>query len=254
MTIPLLTPESVKEGSTSQQQEQRARMRDMAIEEERLIKSINDLQAFEKEEEARVRESVASFRNTAQADMMETELFLAKKRKEIEPLEARRAEAMKPIEEIRAEAEERNQKSQEREDAVAGREKAADERNEQYVEDLENLDDRKQLLDEREEILAEREMRVKEEEEKSKESLKGVNLRWAELHELIAVTDANMKQRESLVSAGEQANNIRAKELETRHVELLQRSRQLTDQYETLGRARTEFERMQENNHDTSKD
>lgn len=251
MSIPLLTSESVKQGSQIQEQEQRARMRDMSAEEERLIKSINELKIAEQEEKDRVKEDVAEFRNKAHIEVVEIDNVIVGKKREVEALEVRREEAMKPIEEVRKEADERNAKSKEREEAAALLEKELNDRDEVSLNEIEKFEDRKQLQNEREENLDKREEKVKAEEAISKESLAGVNKRWAEFHEVVAVKEKEFDTREAAVNAGEQANLAKAEELEKVSNEQSHQHRQIADKYETLGRARAEFERMQQN-HDPS--
>ncbi len=243
MTIPLLTPESLKEGSKVQAQEQQARMRSMAHEEERLIRSINDLQRDEREEKERIKEDVARFRNEAHVKILEIDSTIASKKKEVEALEERRAEAMKPIEEVRKEADERNEKSKEREEVVAKREQAAEALADQNLEELEQLNDRRQLQNERDEELDKREEKVKQEEAISKESLAGVNQRWVEFHEAVAKKDKEYEECEARVSAGEQANTIRANELDKVAADQKENERGLQHRYAILEIAEAEFNR-----------
>lgn len=241
MTTTLLTPESVKSDSQSQAREQQARVRDLSIEEERLIKSINDLRRDEVDEKARIREDVATFRNDAQVEVSKLDLVISNKKREVESLEARRAEAMRPIEEIRQEAEALMDQAQKRADDVKEREDKQKEADEAHTEALEKLHDRKQLADEREAALDNRQEMVKQEEQRSKESLEGIAQRWAHFHETVAAKDTELTQREAVVSAGEQANIIKAKELDQKEADYKEKDREIASRYEALERAHIEI-------------
>lgn len=237
MTIPLLTPESVKKDSTSQQREQQARVRDFSVEEERLVKSINQLRQDEIDEKARIDADVAQFRADAKVEVGKLDKQISNKRQEVEALEARRVEAMKPIEVVRKEADDRNAKSKDREDAIAIREATQKLADEAHTEALEKLHDREQLIAEREDELDDREERVRQEEDRSKESLAGVNQRWADFHIAVAAKDKEFIDRETTVSAGEQANIIRSQELDKKEFDYKEKDREIASRYEALERA-----------------
>ncbi len=231
MTIPLLTPETVKNDPTRQEQEQRRRIRDLSTEEDRLVKSINSLRTEEKDETERIEKGMAEFR--AEQKTVRDSLS-----KEVTSLERRREEAMKPIVVVQQEADERNQKSKDREEAVSAREIAQDtaEKNfkEYVVETKEKLHDKEQLLAERSDDLDDRENAVKAEEARSKESASGLADRWVKFHETVKLKDEELTNRESQVSAGERANVIRSQELDKLDIYYKEKDRELTDRQQTF--------------------
>ena len=213
MTIPLLSPETVKNTAAKGEQEARIRVRDLALEEERLVKSINDLRAEETQAKSDLREKVAQARNDAQVEMNEIELAIA-------PLRAERVELMKPIDQLRIETEEHNRASEDREHAVTDREHVVTDKEKELSDReailLSTTADRNQLLDEREKTLNEREEKVRTEEQRAKDSLNGVNERWVQFHAVVASKEEEIIKRESAINVGEEANKIRAQRLTNR--------------------------------------
>ena len=238
MTIPLLSPETVKNTAAKGEQEARIRVRDLALEEERLVKSINDLRAEETQAKNDLREKVAQARNDAQVEMNEIELAIA-------PLRAERVELMKPIDQLRIETEEHNRASEDREHAVTDREHVVTDKEKELSDReailLSTTADRNQLLDEREKTLNEREEKVRAEEQRVKDSLNGVNERWAQFHTTVAAKEEELIKREAAVNAGEQANQTRSEQLDKREIEQKEHDRQIADRYETLASAEREI-------------
>lgn len=237
--MPLLTPEKAKTDSSSQEEEQRARVRDMSQEEERLVASINILRKEESDTKSEVRESVAKYRNDAQTEVHALTI-------EVTNLENRRAEAMKPIQQVQQEVDERNASSHTREEALIIREAATTalekDLNSREAAFLEEAADTKQLQGERDEGLDKREDRIRQEEERSRESLDGLKKRWESFHAAVAEKELELTTRENVVSAGEQANLIRASELRSQALAQTERERGIIDGYATLASAQREAE------------
>lgn len=230
----ILTPEDAKKGSSIAEDELRARVRDLSAEEKRLVSSVNSLRTEEKSGKERVAADMEKFR--AEAKVERDRLF-----SEVNGLEARRAEALKPIEAVRAEAEERNQRSKDREDAVARREQAAKDADELQAEALERIHDRQQELDERSKSLDVREAGIKGEEKSLAESEKRLVGKWAEYHATVEILNErtrDLEQREGRASSSEKANEIRAAALDDREKELAGRERLLRSNYQALGEAK----------------
>lgn len=238
MTIPLLTPETVKNDSQKQEQEQRVRIRDLSIEEDRLIKSINTMREEERSEKERIETGMVQFRAEAKA---ERDRLSA----DVTSLESRREEAMKPIQEIRNEAMEKNARAGEREESVAKRDealtKAEKEFHEFVVEKTEKIRDTEQIHAEREEDLDKRQNRIQAEEDRLKESSTGLAQRWVDFHKAVDAKNAELTSRESAVSAGEQANRIRSAELDKAEIHYKEKDREIKDRYETLASAEREI-------------
>lgn len=238
----ILTPEAVKGGSSRQETEQATRVRDLATEEDRLVRSVNSLLESEREEKERIEADMVVFRAEAKAerDGLSAEVLA---------LEARRAVAMMPIDDVSREADERNRASKEREDAVVKVESdlsalLADfkERESDFIS---HSRDKKQELGERESGVEEREERVEAEEELSKASLQELNGRWASFHAAVGAKEQELASRENAVSAREHAEETRTGENDRRNLELNAKEKQITDKYATLERAVRHFENKQ---------
>lgn len=227
MPMPLPTPDTIKSSTVAQESEQRARVRDLSLEEERLIESVNILRVSETEEKARIETDMATFRKEQQEER--TRLSL-----EVTTLESRRDDALKPIKAIRKEAEERNESSKAREEAVAKREEVIKGKEERTVEELQSNIDFKQELDEREDALKSRESHVKDEEERAKESGQGLATRWATFHETVHAKNKEFEDRESAVSAREQIATTRSLELDKREADYNEKDREIKHRYAIL--------------------
>lgn len=212
----VLTPDEVKKGPSRALEEQRSRVRDLFDEETRLTISVNNL----RDEEARERERV----DASKKDMREQFLLLRNEmQSEIDGLKKQREPLLVPIEEIRKEAHERNEKSKQREEAVAKREadvsqreKDADKRDEQHTERLEAIADKEQEIAERDEKSADREKKAEQAEGRAAESLKSVNEKWAIYHEATVRQNRAFEERETKAATAEKANADRAAELDKR--------------------------------------
>lgn len=239
--IQLLTPSKVRSDSLEQEREQRARVRDLSSEEERLVRSINYLRKEEEDEKARIREDVADFRNKAQVEILGVDKQILEKKKEVEDIETRRKEALRPIEEIEQEARNRNEQSKQRVQILNDRQIEIDKQEARITEEWEAIDDRKQLLDEREEELNTRESKIKLAEDQLKESTNGLNERWAQFHIAVAEKEKELVDRENAVRAGEEANRIQLAEFAQLEKDYQQKDREIKDRYATLERAADEI-------------
>ena len=240
--IQLLSPDEVKSGPTRAAREQQTIARDLATEETRLVNSVNRLREDEREERERIVADVAEFRAKAKVEIGQLDITISARKMEVEQIEERRAEAMKPIEAVRAEAGERNEESKDRATALDKREKKLAEAENGIVSDLEDIDDRKQEQDERDEALAQRDTNLKASEEASGASSRALSDKWAEFHIAVHAKNEELEMREVEVAAADIANDIRAGELDRRNLELNAKETQVTDKYATLLRSQREAE------------
>lgn len=241
MGMPLLTPDTVKKTAAKGEQEARVRVRDLAMEEERLITSINDLHKDESDAKEHYAGKVAKFRADADAEMRQIELEVAPKRAERERL-------MKPIDDLEAQANERNQRSQEREQAIVSRETDLETDKKAFGEyeasKLAEFADKKQVQDEREGDLDKREERVRGEEERSRESLEGLNQRWAQFHETVAEKEKELVSRETDVASRETAVAIRKEQQDKKDFEQSEKDREIQSRYAQLEKASEEIYKL----------
>lgn len=234
----ILTPEAAKKGSSVAEDELRARVRDLSAEEERLVKSVNSLRAEEESEKERIGRDTEAFRADARAERDRLSAEISAKESEVGKIEERRAETMKPIEDVRAEADARNEKSKECEAALS---KATDELNILSADLAERANDRRQELDEREEDIRRREKGIEAEETALKESEKRLVGKWAEIHATIESLNertSDLEQRENRAATAEKANEDRAVFLDGQDRALADRERLLRSNYQALEAAK----------------
>lgn len=237
MTV-ILKPEEIKEQGRKAEEERKLRTTALEAEETRLVNRVNLLREEEQAVRKATDDAVQKMRNEYAAEKCELEV-------ELEPLRKERADLMKPIEDVRKEADDRNAKSKEREDAVAKREAdlEGDKKafGEYETERMEKLADRAEELDERGQNLAERDVAAKKQEEAAKASAQALVGRWAEYH---AAADAfngrvkDVEEREQRASTAEKANQDRAGQLDERERGLEGRERLLRSNYQALEEAK----------------
>ena len=234
----ILTPEAAKKGSTAAENELRARLRDLSSEEERLVLNVNSLRAEEVSEKERITSDMVVFRAGAKAERDRISAEIAEKESDVAKLEERRAEAMKPIDEVSREADERNAESKEREEAIGRREQAAKDADELHARALEDIHDKEQELDEREDGLDAREDMVKSFEEQTAASAKSLGDKWAEYHATVAVTNTEMERREDEMRVGTEANEVARGENAKEAARLRDEDRAVRDKYAALEQAK----------------
>lgn len=234
----ILTPDDAKRGPSRAMEEQSARVRALGDEETRLTISINDLHETERTEKARIDGEIQKMRNVHSAERLLLEL-------EIKQLEDDRAPLLVPIEEVRKEANDRNEKSKEREHSVFAREEAVAQREdamiaaeEAHTERMEQEADRVQLLNEREQNLDTREARIKSAEDGTRDSARMLNEKWADYHQAVQKKEKELTEREAIVAAGEAANKTRAEEVEKQAQRNLDDRHGIEDTYRAIEEAR----------------
>lgn len=232
--IPLPTPDSVKKGSAAAENEQRARTRDLASEEERLIRSVNSLRTEEESERERTSKALKEIKDEAKA-------VIADLAQQVKGLEDRREEAMKPIQDVRDEAASRNAKASERESIIIAREAKLKEAESSHSDILARLHDKKQELNEREEDVAIRERGALEEGQRLSKSGQELSAKWAEFYEKLSVANALIRSREIATEVGRAANEARSSELDKKAREQSSVEKRLIDGYQTLESAKREI-------------
>lgn len=237
MSIPLITPEEVKSGSLRQVREQGNRVRDLSEEEDRLVKRVNDMRELERTEKKRISAEL----EVDQATLATRKTVLAR---EVDMLESRKEQALKPAREIEEQAKNILATVIERETAVSQKENDVKQDKEKAIERLEELSDLKQLQDERDEKLDNREIGIGAAEAELKRSAESLGNKWADYHskasELVS-RETNVTERESFVESGIQANLEYKQQLEAKEKTFADRERGITDGYATLESARKEI-------------
>ena len=148
---------------------------------------------------------------------------------------------MKPITEIRKEADRRLETAITREEAVTERENAVTAREEEVIERIEAVRDTESELSGKAEELDRREKKVREAEQAHKDSQNKLADSWTEYHETVHRTNASLSKREREVEDGRKANDAIRIAQEKRSKEQDAQDRQIKDRYATLQRAIEEW-------------
>lgn len=222
--------------------EARARVRDLALEEERLVKSVNDLRTLETEERDRIGSEMKDFH--ASQGVVRDDLL-----KEIGTLEQRKAEALKPIDDRLAAVVEREEAADKRDDALTTKERALANDKEEHMQNLEDFADRKDEQNLREKKLGEREVKVAASEESARVSLARAGDAWARNAQQIEAADAVLLERENAVATRERIADIRHEQQEKRTFEQDERDRTLKSQYDQLEKASEQFYKLKNEHH-----
>lgn len=237
MAIPLLTPEAVKEGSSRQGREQEARNNHFADEENRLVLSINSLREEERAEKRRIAEE--SEKDQSTMAVRKTVLV-----REVEALESRREQALKPARLVEEEARKVLADNLAYGKVLDGRAAELSSSQERATAKLEDLHDREQLLDEREAKMDAREVGIAAAEAEVGRSTAALGDKWVELGAAVAAANeraADLAVRESAVGVAARANDIRAESLDRKDADQAQRERGIVDGYAALESARREI-------------
>jgi hypothetical protein len=212
----------------------------LAEEEGTLINRVNDLRDIEKREKARISAEITQ----AQA---EADLKIGSLKTEVSGLEARRAQALKPVQELVNQAQEKLDKvlvreaaCDEREKNLVERERSVVERAEQQIDLQEDLVERKEDLDSREKGIASEEARLKTSEE-------ALAAKWTDFHETAYAKKTEIESRESAVLTAEKSNDVVRQSLDTQREDQDRRERELRDRYRTLEQAVEEFNKKKNN-------
>ncbi len=188
-------------------------------------------------------------KETEVATMQEIEFNLETKRSEAETeivslngqIASRRqelADLMKPIHEIRKEADQRLLRAgeRERENELAGETLEKDRL--LLTERIEAIVDREQEAERKDNELGERERKIENREKIVDSSEKSLKEKWVEYHEKVNITNLDLKRREKEVEDGKRANNAIRKNLEAEAERQTQERRALQDGWKTLERSK----------------
>lgn len=230
----LLSPEEVKDKSALSESDRIIRIGKLNKEESDSVHRTNAAKAHETAEKERIGRELEEAER--QAEERKTALLA-----EIVPLEARKEEAMKPVDALLRRAE-----------AIAGEnvtEKARlsalstelIDRLEKVRDREDNVSDREQTAEERHTALDTREKKIEASEEATKTSAESLAQKWVVYHKTVHDTNADLEKREKRVQDGTKANEIIREAQEKRATEQDAFDRQLKDRSATLERAAQEI-------------
>ena len=211
----LLAAEEVKKESNRSDEERKERVRKLIEEEATVTKRLNDILEKEKVEKKRI----ADERAVDDGQLAVKKSVLAQ---EVESLEARKAEALKPIDEKRKEAEKLLADANTAWSDIGKIRAALDERDLSLRERAEAIVDRDEESVERAKNLDGREIGVASAENEVKKSTENLSKSWIEYHKQVHDKTAELDSRELRLVASEKANDTFRATLDKREAELMQ--------------------------------
>jgi len=235
----LLEVTKVVEENKKSNQDRIQRVAKLNEEESAVVKRINRLRDHEKTEKQRVADELED----GQPKLVVKRSILAQ---EVESLESRKKDALKPVYERMNEANalyEANQK--EIIDLVSRRVKIK-ETEEKLMEGFEIIKDREGELQIEERKLKSREKGIVAGENEIKRSTSELATKWVDYHSSINNFNTRIQEvetREKEVNDGQKTNEEFKKSLNKKEAEQTNHDRQISDRYATLGRAFEELER-----------
>lgn len=210
-------------------------------------------------EEARLNKELSLLRENAKVEKekieAETDTFVASQTlrrdtlaKEVEALEQRKAEALKPIETVRAEADTYLADAKVILARAEGKEVIEDERHEANMELAETLKDREDDLSQRETKVTTREEMVTVEESRVRDGIHKLSNDWVKFHETVNHQNLEFSRREKEIADRETVIDIRTERQNDRDKEMDTRKIRIDDEKATLKSAWDEFNSIKNKN------
>ncbi len=202
----LLTPEETKQEHDKKESERIARINKLNTEETEIIKRINKSHVNEKIEIANSEKRVSDARTKSDLEIIEISSKVESLKKEVTKLESARIEAMKPIEQVRAEANTLLEIANLKQNDLNSREKDLNALKDNLLDKREDLDIRESEIVSKENDLDKREKRVVESEEKTKESANALTKKWSEFHKEVSTANTDLDRKKKEIDDGQKAN------------------------------------------------
>ena len=210
-------------------------------------------------EEARLNKSISILREEAKVETekikTETDAFIREQKeraetmvKEVASLESRREEALKPINDIRIEAETYLIEAKQALGEAKALEEQAKANKDEIIELAEDLKDRESEILDRERKLTNREQRIAEEEKQTRLGTISLSDKWVEFHEKVNEANSELEKRESRILDREKVLDIRDTKQHERETLQDQHDRVIKDRYETLERSVDEVKKWYNKN------
>jgi len=202
-------------------------------EENATVKRINQLHEHEKKEKQRITEEL----EPGQKKLQVRKTVLSQ---EVDFLESRKKEALKPIDDIKLEAEKILKENLEYQKLLINREKKIESREENLIEKEEDVIDRLKEVENEEINLNVREKGIKSAKEEIKRSSEELAKKWVAYHEAVHALNMETKNIERAKKEIEDARLVNEnfkKSLDKKEIEQVEHDRQISDRYSTLSRA-----------------
>ena len=230
-----LTPEEVRNDASQRTEESLERSAAAATKEAEITRRLNLIRQSELEIQKQYQAETDKIIKEGEA----RKLVL---KSETESLEARKLEALKPVQQHLDKAREMMDATEERGKKIDAKELDLKKREELLVDRAESITEYEQKLVNQKDVMAKRENRLVSAEQEVKFSTEKLSAKWLEFHGAIARQNIEMQNRERVVTDMTKANTDRATMLTAKELEIVEKDRALTDKYQNLMRAIDEFE------------
>jgi len=230
----LLSPREILTQKDAKETERKIRVKKLADDERDLVHIVNTLRSMEKEEKDRIAKDLEEFKTQKEKEKVSIQEIIDEKKAEVEALETRKAEAMKPIDDLMAQATkllaDNNQKARDLEQNSFDLKKKDDELEKV---DLSIIVRREELL-EQEKNLDIREALCLSEEVRLKGSSEALSNEWREYLDRVEEFEVEMRKREKSVQDGLKSNEDVRKYNEEETSRIRQLEKGVLDRFATV--------------------
>lgn len=226
----LLDPNEIKEEKKGNAIASQKLISALSEEEAKINKDLNLLRENAKIEKEKIEAETTEFiqgQKTKKEDLL----------KEVTVLEARRSEALKPIEVVKTEANTTMEEAKTALSRALAKEKEVDALHEENLDLADKLADKKDELAQRERDVESRENANIREDLRLKDGNKKLADKWVEFHTKVNLSNTNFENKEKRIAGTEKVLDIRKAELDKRDALQTEHKKQIRDKYQTLARA-----------------
>lgn len=230
----LLSQEYVKTTADKISEERKTRIAKLNDEEVKVTKEFNQLKTFVEVDRKKIADEFIMFKQ-------ETEAKRKSLIQEVESLEYRKKEALKPLIAIRKEAEQRISNIEKREKELTATKIELDEARDNLVDWAEAVKEREDNISVKECGLAKRAERIADEEYRLGESTKKLSKNWVEFHATIHSANVDLQRRETAIVANRNAAEAFRESLDQEAKRLENERIAIKDGYIALAKAKKEI-------------
>lgn len=228
----LLDPNEIRQEKSESVEQANERTKKLARDEARLVKSVNSLRSEEIKQKKRTEQA------TNEADLIVRQSILAQ---EVEYLEAKKAQALKPIDDKQKDFDRQFTEIQEEKNQLEKDKENLDSEREEMLDRIETFSDNEAEIKEKYLALDNRKENIVKAEEEIKRLTKVLGGNWVEYHKAVEDLNEKIKQnitKESNIATREKAIEDRKIEQDKRDKEIQAEKRLLKSNYEALETAK----------------
>lgn len=223
----ILSPEKIKNDASARVEEQRSITQDAAKEETRIMGRLNKAREYTEKEIASMDIQLADKRKEMLAVIEPLE-------KEVASLQSKRFEALKPIDEVKAQAQAKLDEAETRLREVIKRETAVTTREDEVGAKIDKLDEVSDALNAREARIVKREEGLAHAEGSSKLSQEDLAKRWVSYHVAVNTNNKSLEDKHLKIAERESICVRRETDLHEKEVDLANREHVLVQRYNDL--------------------